>query len=343
LAAIIIAAVLAYSCDDDGTSGPASPESHWETAFGTSPVPEAVADFWFCAPGDGWATMGDKVLRYEGGEWREFHDFNTDPSIGDIYCEAICALAPDDVWVGGSLKIGYPQTNLVHYDGEEWTPYLIPYEGLWPPIMRDLFFLGPDAGWLACSQGIYYYDGATWTLQFENPARSLTMLSANDGWALASVEGRADVIHWDGSSWTPQGIGGEYESGDRVQILEEINFRAPDDGWVIGFRGPYFRGHVLRYDGTSWSEVALPEGTPSLEAGAFDGADSGWLVSDEENVGVKAWRLHDGAVSAAPLPENTWYVKAVATPAPGEAWAIAFPNPNLYSNDSYVLRYTGAE
>ncbi|MGD8719322.1 MAG: hypothetical protein PVH29_10930 [Candidatus Zixiibacteriota bacterium] len=341
LTGIIIAAAFLYSCDD-GTSSQA--ESDWEYSYRASSVYAPTGDFWFNSPGDGWAVCGDKVLHYNGWEWREVLDFCPDPARWDIYCKAIAAPGPADVWVAGSLELEYPfpDATLLHYDGANWRIVEVPRRTGFSAVYRDLSFTSPDAGWLAAAQGILFYDGASWTRQYDDGAWSLAMSGPADGWALADVGLGEDVLRWDGSTWTPQNID-EYVSGDPVEKLEEIVLTAPDDVWVVGYRGPYYRGVLLHYDGANWAEVPLPDGTPPLEAAAFYGPNSGWILSDAENVGVKAWRLKDGRITASPLPDNNWYVNACATPAPGEAWIMSFPNGNLDLREGRILRYTGGE
>lgn len=82
---------------------------------------------------------------------------------------------------------------------------------------------------------------------------SLSMVSATDGWAVASTPGGdALLLHYASGRWTPSG--GSYAG----VYLTDISMDAPDDGWAVGFESNQVTGVVLHYSGGHWSQVQTP-------------------------------------------------------------------------------------
>jgi hypothetical protein len=337
---IIILALALCSCDEE-SPGPEGSASPWSIAYHIESYLQPTADFWFTTPDDGWAVVGSKVLRYDGAHWREVKDFGASGNEGD-YCEAVCALAPDDVWVGGDFADTGSDNYVYHYDGAAWKQVPLPVQTTWGIRVHDLYFVAPTAGWAATSAGIFSYNGNSWTRQTEDDAGSLAMLSANDGWANAAVVGQEhdELYRWNGSTWTQQDVYKLFNDRN-VAIINNVVFTAPNDGWVTGVAGPYFRGRLAHFDGHTWTRVALPGDVPELNAAAFPAGADGIVTSSAEEIGAKVWWKRNGTFTSSPLPANNWSVRACAAPASDRVWLAAFPNEysDLPHKGCYILYY----
>jgi hypothetical protein len=123
---------------------------------------------------------------------------------------------------------------------------------------------GPQPGSVQTSvSALYHFDGAQWTLKqrvkgfsaFGAPGGTLTMLSANDGWAFTG-----NLLHYDGVAWRPATL---TVAGDAVANLMAFEMISPTQGWAVAYLNNGSSTQVfLRYDGSQWSvdksSVALP-------------------------------------------------------------------------------------
>jgi hypothetical protein len=129
-------------------------------------------------PDDVWA-VGDRigidpiVEHFDGSTWTVL----TTPDVGSA--NAVTAVAPNDVWVGGS-------DGLIHWDGSTWTVYATPSDvlHLTGTASNDVWAtIGPDAS-------IWHWDGISWTINNTLPGDPLIVgISAhtpNDVWLITN-------------------------------------------------------------------------------------------------------------------------------------------------------------
>lgn len=141
--------------------------------------------------------------------------------------QVVHARDDSDVWVAGGPKAA-------HWDGTAWTTYDLPF-------------------------GDPVYDDAVWA--------AIDSAGPSDVWLGGTVEVEgvwevAQLLHWDGSSWTAVGA-----AGSNVYDLDAIT---PDDVWVVGSDG---QGRVSdpedpvvsHWDGTDWAEAGPPWTRPDDE------------------------------------------------------------------------------
>ncbi len=304
-----------FSCDEEEAAPYAGV---WEVVYRApaSSGVDALADFWFNSPADGWACAGVNVLRYDGDRWSVFKDISREGPYKSGYVKTVCALASDDVWIGGQFQTEAEEdATLLHYDGDKWQA--LDVGGPW---VSDIYFLAPNRGWIAAQDGIFFYDGSTWAKQLDGDADSLGFLSDDFGWA-AVEKYESDVYLWDGSAWKPEkldwppwsdlihadfvsqaegwvtGRGSEYGGGGSYGIVIHkvgggdwnaapwrddqypgaCDFLSPTYGWV----GTY--GACYHWDGSRFKAYAFPEisallmGVASIWANAEDDV---WVGSD---------------------------------------------------------------
>jgi len=173
---------------------------------------------------DGWATVEDHTLHYDGAAWREVMELTARDLGGGA---AISATGLNDAWIGGRLCMGCnmwpPSKGILHYDGHTWTDTL-PQAVLAPsfPIGASLDITG------------------------------LAMLPPSEGWAAANCDSGALFLHYVAGRWTVQG-------SPVKDLLRSIAMRSPTEGWAAGESGA-----IYRYDGDKrqWALSARPEGHP---------------------------------------------------------------------------------
>lgn len=191
------------------------------------------------------------VMRWEGASWEQLiSPGQSGFGASGFLFEAVAAIDADNIWFGGQFADapGAPEAAMVHYDGSDFTTYLLPRD---PAIttgahrIRAIAALGPDDVWAAGSAG-----------------------------GSAVAVGSSYVAHWDGSSWeripTPNlGV---------LEIVRDIVVLAPDDVWISGvYRvippkgGPVIPTPLfLHWDGSSWTAVDSPVFARSMAALAPD-------------------------------------------------------------------------
>ena len=140
------------------------------------------------------------------------------------YISSVWGASPDDVWaVGGG---GTQYDRLLHYDGTEWTTYT--NEVIWCTGMTlfgfsaDDVWMGGQAGWGERGAGIWHYDGVEWKQNY--------VYSIEETYYSINIR----------EIWGPR--------PDDVYACGRIVF---DDG-----KNGLWRGFVLHYDGSNWSEIA---------------------------------------------------------------------------------------
>ena len=118
--------------------------------------------------------------------------------------------------------------------------------------------------WMVGDQGfIVHWMSASYPVYVDSPAGSenlydVDFVSPNDGWM---VGGGDMILHWNGEEWdiskpSTDGSGWPYSYS-----LYNIALSEENDGWAAGCVGSEGGQQVLIYhwDGTTWSQVSLPE------------------------------------------------------------------------------------
>lgn len=118
---------------------------------------------------------------------------------------------------------------------------------------------------------------ATAIADLENEADliSISMLSANEGWAVGNVylpfEGSYSVIwHYTSGEWE--------QVGKFDGTLSKIQMLSAQDGWAVGTDATRSAGVILHYTGNEWMEVEIPADTPPLMSIYMLGPEEGWAA-----------------------------------------------------------------
>lgn len=104
---------------------------------------------------------------------------------------------------------------------------------------------------------------------------SISMLSANEGWAVGNV-----YPPWE----RPYSVLWRYASGEWEQIgkldvvINQITMLSAQDGWAVGTNQTGTAGVILHYIGERWVEVDVPPGTPELLSISMLTPAEGWAA-----------------------------------------------------------------
>lgn len=182
-----------------------------------------------------------------------------------------------------------------------------------------------------------------------NTLRGVDAVSANDVWAV----GDALIEHWDGAAWSLVAAA----PGGNPPQFKAVTALANDDVWAVGQRSEtvspyYYKTLVEHWDGTAWSVVPSPNGSPQnsqlLGVDAVSPNDI-WAVGDFSVTGpvyyqtlIEHW---DGSTwSVVPSPnvsgssQNT--LTAVSAVSATDVWAVGY---HLASNwRTLVMRWNGS-
>jgi hypothetical protein len=142
---------------------------------------------------------------------------------------------------------------------------------------------------------------------------------AADVWAVAGglggAQGYANLIHWDGSAWSPVSSGTD-------DNLYGVWGTGPNDVWAAGASG--VEGVIVHYDGTGWTRAF--SSTTNAPRAIFAAPDHAWVVGaliyptfgDESILARDANASWRRVGSAAPGLElfGVWVSR------PSDAWAV---------------------
>jgi hypothetical protein len=224
---------------------------------------------------------------------------NPSPAGWDL--NGVWAFSPDDAWAIGSSGPGFGaaepgQAGAYHWDGTRWRNAMAatvpPLTGIWAS--------GPHDIWCPADDGsVWHFDGSSWTS---------TQVANGGGWHGISGSGPSDIwmvghpsgfAHFDGQAWslvTPP-----------VVAIGTVVSTSASDAWAGGSRTvvtdggfPQIQPVLLRYDGTSWSEQAVP-----LNGGFFGSLiASSALAPDDVYLTDGARTLHWNGSSLEWLPDE---------------------------------------
>ncbi|RJP34019.1 MAG: hypothetical protein C4536_03075 [Actinobacteria bacterium] len=126
---------------------------------------------------------------------------------------------------------------LYFYDGSEWACQLQTDSTIF-----SITALDDQHVWACGVDGIWFYDGTTWTQQYEEFCGDIDAVDNNHIWAV----GRRTVHFFDGHNWSPQ-----FEASSWIRDVTAADL---DHVWATGC-GESGLDHIcISYNGSSWTE-----------------------------------------------------------------------------------------
>ncbi len=299
----------------------------------------------------------------------------------------VSAASPSSVWAVGSYcapacgNSGVDRALILRWNGARWTR-TSPGPGRSSSLSAVSAVSAADA-WAVggyCAAGctgtapdnrtlIVHWNGVSWA-QVASPSPSQPALngvsadSRRDAWAVGTYgsgrTARTLVLHWNGTAWAR--VSSPSPGGSAGSVLTAVSALDPTDAWAVGYYGTSSGARktlVLRWDGTSWAQVASPSrGTPTFSALNGVSASSasrawavGWnyfAVPDEQKTAVLRWKGTAWRQSASPSPgsgDNIFALLNAVSARPGSVWAVGTylaSNTTISKNKTLILRRSGA-
>ncbi|MER7174413.1 hypothetical protein [Streptomyces mesophilus] len=244
---------------------------------------EAVA----FGPDRAWAVGADAVgrqapgfplvLRWDGAAWQRQALTGIDWQ-GELH--SVAGTAPNAVWAVGRDSAG--AAHLLRYDGSTWRESRAPRG-----VRLDKVVSGGGETWLIggrdAGQALLRWDGRAWRDLPVPPGAvyGLHILAPDDVWAAGAATNGAAVSHWDGQAWQQTIVDGGPRAG-----VGSILAVSPTEVWAGGTAG-FIGGPIgrpippllTRFDGQTWSRVALPADFGSVSSFApTDSGRLGWVA-----------------------------------------------------------------
>jgi len=218
------------------------------------------------------------AIHYDGDV---FHRIGTDTTETFWW---VWPASPTDVFFVGSAGVIY------HWNGTgDATAMASPVTevlyGVWGAAPDDVWAVGGNPFGTGDVDIILHYDGSDWTRMplTAGPGVSLFKVWGSGSDDVFVVGQSGTILHWDGSSWSPQ------TSGARPTLFTTSG-TGPNDVFAVG--GPPTT--LLHYDGSTWTPAA-PDG-PDFFSNGLNGVSANALgnVMIVGMSGVK-WRRDRGA------------------------------------------------
>jgi len=262
---------------------------------------------------DGWALARNfndaaVLFHYSNGAWQEFEQTPSNPNLAGIQ-----AISAHSVWAFTD-PYSSASAGIYHFDGTSWTQQTINADLSAHARLLSFQMSSDSLGWAVVSASgdfgnprytvIQYAGNNTWNVHSVINAGNLgeisglAMVSPDDGWAIGShgIDGPSSVtagkptpqtlFHYSHGKWQLASL--TFNDADGFITLQKIMMRSARDGWIIakaqnqrpGVTASDIERHtiLLRYNGSSWKQVAAPNvgGDASAITGMSFAGGAGW-------------------------------------------------------------------
>jgi hypothetical protein len=236
----------------------------------------------------------------------------------------VSVVSPADVWIVGSWTGGGHHTLATHWDGATWTIAPTPdssdrsneyaLNAVDAVASNDVWAVGGIQivdNPTKFTPLFLHYDGIAWTedpelAEVEGELTDIDLLSADDGWAIGTNHDLPFIVRRTATGWQPVPT----PAFQGAVSLESVYATSPNDAWAVGFQQRANRqaALLLHWDGSTWSEVAIPDSASSdsaLISIAATSASDVWAVGSQCSAGLcLPWVLH--------LARDTWQTERTA-------------------------------
>jgi N-acetylneuraminic acid mutarotase len=281
-----------WAVGDQGASG--SYESriqHWNGTsweIVASPDPLTLQGVAAIASDDVWAvgypdSYGQtRTIHWDGNTWSVVPSPNVEGHPNYLY--DVAASGPNDVWAVGKAN---SRPLLMHWDGTEWS-IVPPPDGVYGSL-NGVDVLSPNDAWAVGTVGVYngedltvvlHWDGTSWTRvnspnpgTYRNILHAVKAIAPNDVWAVGALaNGPVDyhglLMHWDGTGWDVFPAPGDNPQSPNTYgvHLHGVDAASSNEVWAVGrdYISSDTMSVLLRWDGTSWTEVNHPRPSRSI-------------------------------------------------------------------------------
>jgi len=175
-------------------------------------------------------------------------------------------------WLITQAMDPHDQTNyLSHFDGSVWNSIVVPGA----EEMHSLFIDQNGVKWIGTSDGIYTYDGITWS-HYNSYTSGLTKNdvycvktdNAGKAWILSSENSEIYITLWSGNSWQ---VFSPSETHIDYNMLGEFKLDNLNNFYFNDFY------NLVKYDGNSWTVINWSVPTRAFD---IDADNNLWYADD---------------------------------------------------------------
>ena len=305
------------------------------------------------------------------GTWSVQHPpFTVQSNVPYAPLASVSAISPTNVWAVGRDD-GSMLTE--HWNGQRWASLGMPagpcgnfessceLTGVSADSASDVIAVGSavlnlPGGWTPAALA-YRWNGSTWQTLPVPAGFTYTALqhvkafSPTNAWAIGTGASgslaAATAAHWDGTSWTQVSTG---FTTSLDLVMNAIAGSSASDIWAAGqvhssgYHNRVQHSVLLHYDGTSWSQVAVPDTGGLVDIAAISPANA-WAVGSDGSVlhwdgtawTVSAKFIMGSAAIAAASASSVWiaglYVNSTLSLAHfnGSAWSTQPAPSGIYT------------
>jgi hypothetical protein len=276
---------------DEVPAGPPACPRSWvktspEVAAGGFAAVSATAadDVWAVGAGGQQLLPGSLTIieHWNGKRWQRIASPNgATGAAASNELHGVVAISPNDAWAVGqySESVGGPLRILaVHWDGKSWSIVPAPDPSEAENGLEDVAASGPNDVWAVgysvvgnhATTLVEHWDGKQWSVVSTSDLSSggsgavlkaLSIVSANDIWAVGSQPSGVLFEHWDGSAWSVI----DAPAPEDQAFLTDLDASGPNDVWAAGWTSGSGSANratppvVEHYDGTHWDIVEVPD------------------------------------------------------------------------------------
>ncbi len=255
------------------------------------------------ASGYDWDMYTGFVMCWDGSDWTRM---TLQPSQRRI--KAVWASSPDDLWAASDHRWLY------HWNGQVWED--ISLGGL--NYFTDVWGLGPDEVYVIGSgelEGglVLRWDGSEWLdiYDLEDPSGLKKIWGTGSNDLFVSTAGERQIMHWDGTLWTPQ-----LDPLEWTSAFTDIWGVTSDDVYVTTEASG-----VAHWDGTTWSHIMIP--TQFMINGIWGSSADDFYITGQFGATLR-WQespptftpTSEPSPTSSPEPSPTSTPKPTDSPAP---------------------------
>lgn len=183
-----------------------------------------------------------------------------------------------------------------------------------------------------------------------NVLRKIAAISATDIWAVGNTGTQQGtlIMHWNGQEWT---IVPSPNPGPSENHISDIDAIASNNVWAVGEAGDVVGDQepfVIHWDGTAWSQVAVP-GPGRLYAIEAISANDIWVAGEggtdpNSNVLMLHWNGSTWSPVFAPEGGDMWnIIESMEAVSANDIWAVGnYRTQETGTNEkAYILHWNG--
>jgi hypothetical protein len=257
---------------------------------------------------DVWAADSTKLWHWNGASW-------TASLTAQI--NSIAAVAPDDVWISGSVGSPTFGSLIAHWNGTAWTRYASDLAGLYGSVTAD----APNDAWISEDGNVYHFDGTAFetTLPLSAASRGdLIEIHSFGPGDIVGVSGDGVVYRYRGQSyveWDPSAAAipshSWMDNGDDIFVAD-----AP--------------GHISHWDGSTWTGTTTVVDSTGFTSVFGTGSDNVWAASSSGSLYhyTTAWTKQTTSVPGGAV---LWGTGA------NDMWAFTATQANHYDGSNWTV------